>query len=115
VTSARVGDGPAVPVMVDACDEILFLQVVTCDTGAALMASVREGGMIRVLAGDDRDREAVVVKVDQDAWEIVCALPSGTCPWCGTPLNEARQHLNAVIGAACEQAHPGPQPAGEEE
>jgi len=104
--SVRIGDGPAVPAMLDPCDEIVFVQVVTCDPGAGLMASAREGGMIWLLAGDDRDREAVIVGVDRDAWEITCALPSGTCPFCGTPVNEAQQHLNALIGSACAVARP---------
>lgn len=115
MSGVRIGDGPVVPAMFDACDEIIFVQVVTCDTGEALVASAVPGAMIWLSLPGHEDREAVIVKVDRGLWEITCALPSGTCPWCGTPLNEAGLHLNAVIGAACEHVHPRPPQDGDDE
>jgi hypothetical protein len=101
--------------MLDVWDEVIHAQVVTCDPGAAVMTAAAEGGKIW-LAGDRiPEREAVIVKVDQDAWEITCVLPSGDCPWCGTPVNDSGQHLNAVIGSACERTHPRPPQPEEEE
>jgi len=112
MTSVRFGkNGTSVPAILDCWDNVIIAQVVTCDTGAELMALAesRVGGKIWLLTGDERDAEATLVKVDAGLWELTCVLPDGNCPWCGTPLNADDQHENAVIGSACDRNHPKPQ------